>query len=180
MVPLGLARDKARFVAIKTSVRLCPWADALYACDILWWQDNAGAPGFSGLKVTINRRASEAGWNVHLLRCGFSNAMEFDDLGRVGWAMNSGFGAVNFAAQLAPAKIVLVGFDMTLAYGVRWHGPHPGPYRDPPPAFVESWRRSLDGAAGPLAARGIKVIDCSLTGALQNFEKRPFEDAINV
>lgn len=179
-MPLELAKGAARFIAIKTSVRLCPWADVLYACDIRWWQENGGAPDFPGLKVTINQRASEAGWNVRLLRCGFSNLMEFDDFGRVGWAMNSGFGAVNFAAQLAPAKIVLVGFDMTLAHGTRWHEPHPGSYRDPPAAFVESWRRSLDNAAAPLAARGIKVIDCSLTGALQSFEKLRFEDAVRV
>lgn len=179
-MPLAIAKGAARFIAIKTSVRLCPWADVLYACDMLWWQDNAGAMDFTGLKVTINRRASEAGWNVKLLRCGFSHAMEFDDVGRVGWGLNSGFGAVNFAAQLSPAKIVLVGFDMTFANGTRWHGSHPGPHRDPSPRIIERWRCSLDNAAMPLAARGIRVIDCSLQGALQNFDKLPFEDAIRV
>lgn len=177
---MAIAKGAARFIAIKTSVRLCLWADVLYACDMLWWQDNAGAMDFTGLKVTINRRASEAGWNVKLLRCGFSHAMELDDIGRVGWGLNSGFGAVNFAAQLSPAKIVLVGFDMTFANGTRWHGSHPGPHRDPSPRIIERWRCSLDNAAMPLAARGIRVIDCSLQGALQNFDKLPFEDAIRV
>ena len=176
-VPLASARGQARFIAVKTSLDLCPWAEALYACDYLWWDQNAGVPEFSGLKVTINRRASEA-WNLRLLRCGIgTSAMEFGELGRVAWGGNSGFNAVNFAAQLAPAKILLVGFDMTLARGVRWHRDHPGGLT-PGPHIVDRWRRCLDAAAPALVACGIRVLNCSPDSALEGYEKMEFEAAL--
>jgi hypothetical protein len=178
-VPLELGRNRARFIAVKTSLALCPRADVLYACDFLWWDQRRGAPNFPGLKISVNRRACDMGWGVQYLRCGIgTSAMEFDDLGRVGWGGNSGFNAVNFAAQLAPARIILVGFDMTLSNGTRWHADHPGQSVNPNANIVERWRRALDNAAPALAAHGIRVFNCSLGSALTNYEKMDFRGAL--
>jgi hypothetical protein len=43
--------------------------------------------------------------------------MLFEEVGVVGWGGNSGFHAVNLAAQFGAKKILLVGIDFTVAYG---------------------------------------------------------------
>jgi hypothetical protein len=48
---LGRLKGRAKVVAIKESVDLCPWADMVYGCDPAWWRHRQGLPKFTGLKV---------------------------------------------------------------------------------------------------------------------------------
>lgn len=99
--------------------------------------------------------------------------------GTVGWSGNSGFHAFNLAVQFMPAKIVLVGFDMTLAHGVHWHGKHPSGMNNPRARNVERWRKCLDAAAPTVAALGIRVFNASPISALQNYPKTSLLEALS-
>lgn len=181
--PLDVGRgiQGVHFLAIKSSIELCRWADVLHAADYLWWSQVNGYPDFDGIRTTLNRRASLQSWNVNLVRCGVgTNRMEFDDLGKVGWGGNSGFGAVNLAAQLGASKIVLVGFDMRIDLGIRWHPDHGGQSANPDIRTVERWRTYLDAAAPELARRGIKVINASKNSALKAFERMSFWESLRL
>lgn len=179
-VPLDLAKGHARVIAINDSWRLCPWADILYACDIAWWTAHKGCPEFAGLKVSIDIGTSAFPlWNVRRLVCTRrDDRMEFDNLGTVGWGGNSGFNAYNLAVQLAPSKIILVGYDMQLRDGLHWHGAHGLGLYNPKAGNVERWRRCVDTPAKMVADRGIKVINCSPTSALRNYPKMSFAGAL--
>lgn len=104
--------------------------------------------------------------------------MEFDDLGRIGWGGNSGFGAINLAAQFGASKIILVGFDMRIDLGVRWHPDHGAGSANPDEFFVDMWRKHLDAAAPDLEARAIRVINASPISVLRNYPIMPFEAAL--
>lgn len=175
--PVELARGRARVIAVNDSWLLAPWADLLFAGDYGWWHRWRGCRDFAGLKVSTDRRACEE-WGINRLFCSRADDRIQFDLGRVGWAANSGFKAFNLAAQLAPAKILLVGFDMTARHGLHWHGPHPAPMMNPKPDKIIRWRRTMDAAAAPVAARGIQVVNCSPVSALKRYEKMGLAEAL--
>lgn len=177
-VPLSIARGKARFIAVNDSWELVPWSDVLYGADYKWWEQCEGCPHFRGLKVSIDRRASEnPDWGVHRVQGHRSDNRMLDDLGHIG-GNNSGLNSLNLAAQFGSDAILLVGFDMCLEFGLHWHPNHPVGMKNPLPGRVDHWRRATDSAAAVLAARGIRVINCSPISALKRFLKMEFAEAL--
>ena len=181
--PLELARGKTRFIAINTSWQLCPWADMLYGCDFGWWKAYDGCPEFKGLKVTIDRRASDRqehpDWGVFHLRCEKNtDKLLLEPKGLLGWGSHSGFGALNIAAQLDVKNIILVGFDMSLDVAAHWHGVHPDRMGNPRQSQLHRWRTSMDRAAPILAEAGITVYNCSPLSALTKYQKVTFAEAL--
>lgn len=98
--------------------------------------------------------------------------------GVLAWGRNSGFQAVNLAVQLGARRIVLVGFDCSLAAGVHWHGRHGRGLSNPTRPGVEKWRDALDRVAGQLAELQIEVFNASAASALRNYPKRPLLEAV--
>lgn len=103
--------------------------------------------------------------------------LELMKLGTVGWAGNSGFHCLNLAVQFMAAKIIMVGYDMTIAHGVHWHGRHEG-LNNPTERNVLRWRRCIDDAAEIIAALGIRCINASQISALENYPKLSLEEAL--
>mgnify|MGYP002145968013 CR=1 FL=1 len=125
-VPLEQAKGKAKIIAINDSWRLCPWADVLYGCDVKWWQQNKGLPGFAGMRLAGEKRAAEDYNGIHHIRVmHFDDRLHLDEKGTVGCGGNSGFQALNLALQFGCTRIILVGYDMRLDKGLHWHGAHP-------------------------------------------------------
>lgn len=178
-VDLTQARDRASFIAVNNSWRLAPWSDVLFAADYVWWQLNNGCPEFAGIKVTIDRRASEnRDWGIkRVLGNRADTRMEFDDLGHIN-GRNSGMNAINLAIQFGAKKIMLAGFDMCVDHGLHWDGAHPEGLKNPTPDMVSSWRRILDGAAESISRRGIRIINCSPISALKRYPKMHFAEAL--
>lgn len=104
--------------------------------------------------------------------------MLFEEVGVVGWGGNSGFHAVNLAAQFGAKKILLVGIDFTVAYGRHWFGSHAYRQNSPSKHNVKRWQKVMDASAQVLAGRGIRVINCSPISTLQAYEKMTFEEAL--
>lgn len=135
---------------------------------------------FQGLKLSVDRLCQRRPWNVKqvLLDKPANDKLELLKFGTVGWGGNGGFHCLNLAVQFIPKKIILIGFDMTLAYGVHWHGPHPRGMNNPKERSVARWRLVLDAAAPLIAQLGISVINTSSISALQNYPKMPILEAI--
>lgn len=170
------ARPRAACVAINASHRLVPWADALYACDGAFWLRYEDALAFPGLKVTQTAKGLPG---VHKVKVEAAHrSMLFDRFGQLGAGGNSGFQAVNLAAQAGAARIVLVGFDYSLARGVHWHGKHPVGMNNPSERNMARWADDMDRAAPLLASLGVEVLNASPYSSLRAFEKRPLEDCL--
>ncbi len=174
-----------RSIAVNTAYQLAPWADLLYAADGVWWRHHGGAPTFAGQRVTVDKGAA-AEFGLCLATIGTPPQMDrpragrmlFDRFGVLGDGGNSGFQAVNLAAQAGARRIILLGFDMTLAAGVHWHGRHPAGLNNPTAQNLARWRRHMDDAAPTLAALGIEVINASTSSALTAYPKMSLEDAL--
>ncbi len=104
--------------------------------------------------------------------------MLFDHFGEIGWGGNGGFHCINLAIQFGAARVVGIGFDMTLQGGVHWHGRHPPGLTNPTQASVDKWRERLDAQAPLLERLGIPFIIGSPGSALTAYPKLPLREAI--
>lgn len=126
------------------------------------------------MRLTGDKRAAAGRWGVHVVEIVKQSDSFLFRPGSVGWGGNGGFHALNLVAQMGPARIVLVGYDMRVDLGLHWHGPHPRGMNNPAARNVARWRRCVDDAAGPIARLGVEVINCSPVSALQAYPKRDF------
>jgi hypothetical protein len=78
---------------------------------------------------------------------------------------------------MRPSRIVLVGYDMSIAKGLHWHGAHEG-LNNPQERDVARWRRVIDAAAGTIKALGIPVFNASADSALEAYPKVTLEEAL--
>jgi hypothetical protein len=175
-----MVRGRVRAIAVNSSYKLAPWADVLFATDAAWWSAESGAPSFAGMKVSRDAQACTKFPDIYRVRLrkqsggGWADDMLFDAPGEIGWGGNSGFQAINLAAQFGARRIVLIGLDATVAHGVHWHGKHGGGLRNPTAGTANGWRVRLDKAAPALEKRGIEVVNASPISELTAFRKVDF------
>ena len=178
--PLAGARGLVRTVAIKTSILLAPWADALYGADKGWWIANQGAKDFHGLKFSPGPSICKVYPDIRLIRLKPVADILTKEIGVIGCGLktgggHSGFQAVNLAVQFGAKRIVLVGFDMTLTHGAHWHSDYRG-IAKPDANRVRSWRESFDACAPQFEQLGVEVLNASPISALQAYRKVPSWD----
>ncbi len=105
------SRGVIRVIAVNDAVRRLPCADIVFAADRKWWRARDHIPGFAGRRVGLADSYFDAPENVLLLRRSGCEGCETTP-GLVHTHGHSGAMAVQLAAQLGAAPIVLVGFDM--------------------------------------------------------------------
>lgn len=156
-----------------------PDSDVHYACDWRWWDAYKGLPDYKGLKLCQDQNFSGVVWDIKkvIVKRAFDTLL-VSEFGIIGWGGNSGFHAINLAVQFGCKQIILVGYDMTLANGVHWHGSHKGKLNDPNAANVVRWRNAIDDAHRTLNGLGVNVINCSMVSTLKNYEKMSLEEAL--
>lgn len=180
-VPLHIAKGHARFLAVKDGWKLCPWAEYLYACDHHWWEANKGVLPFLGQRICYDVRTPDKFAALSFLKVEIKRSIEvfrFDYPGYLGWGGNSGFHAINLAAQWGAKRLILVGFDMRVDRGNHFFGDHPYTHNKPTAGACEKWAKHLDKQASVLTGRGIEVINCSPVSALTAFPKMSLEAAL--
>ncbi len=174
--PIAEAKGLARFIAVNNSWELAPWADALYACDYRWWDQNKSATKFGGLKISQDVKCNRFP-DIQIIRTiRGRNELVLEPKGSVGWGGNGGFHSLNLAVQFGAKRIILVGFDMHQRAGIHWHGKHRGNLTNPNERALENWRLVLDKCAPRLKALGIEVFNASETSALKAYPKVKFSD----
>lgn len=166
-------------IGVNQSFELLRKPDVVYGCDFRWWLKVSGLPGFGGLKISQDVECQNKGWTIRrVIADKKSDALEMTRPGFIGWAGNSGFQALNLAAQFGASTIILVGFDMHLTNGDHWHPPHGAGHARPKPNDVDRHRRATDAAADVLNAHGIRVFNASPYSALQNYPKLELRAAL--
>lgn len=171
-------RGKARVIAVNDCWRLAPWAEALYASDLRWWDHYNGVPEFAGEKWT-NSVAADAGrkYGIRVVpienRPGFSEDPE--RIYRLGG--NSGGQAVNIALLRGAGTVYLLGFDMQATGGRKhWFGDHPGELNRL--QNFADWVKAMDGAYQGLGGR-VRIINCSASSALQAYARGRIQDVLS-
>jgi hypothetical protein len=137
-----------------------------------------GLAGFKGLRITQDVTAAKA-YGLRQVRLAKArDQILVEEAGVIGWGGNSGFHALNLAVQFGAARIVLVGYDMTLAGGLHWHGRHPPRLNNPTGKALVRWADILDAQAPLLAALGVEVVNASPVSALSAYPKVSLEEAL--
>lgn len=179
-VDVGALRDRIHVIAVNESYRLAPWAEAVYSCDLAWWNLHKGLADFAGLKLTHDAIACRTYPALKRIQI---ESVTGDDIltdrpTYVGAGGNSGFQAMNLAVQFGATGIALIGIDCTLEHGEHWHGRHPYHMNNPAPSNVKRWRGAFEKAAPKLNAMGIDVVNCSPLSALSNYPKMTVGEAL--
>ena len=170
----GLVRrleGRCRFLAVNLAFRLVPHAELLYAADSGFWLNYRDAHSFGGLRVSADRRTREFFPDIETLTIQKHNGrlvhdMQPGPLGTVGHGGNSSFQAINLAAQLGAARILLAGVDFG---GPHWHPDHPPGLRNPTAVQHAEGRERLDRQADLLRSWRIEVINVSQSSTLRAF-----------
>lgn len=150
-------------IAVNTTFRIAPWADALYAMDRQWWfsyqrevRDVFKGDLFSAARVDIKLSVKQL------------------DRDKFQHFSNSGAGAVALAILLGAKSVYLLGYDcQRLAGRSHWHGDHPKPLTNV--ASIDRWVRFFDRLKDHAEKQGVAVVNCSRETALKSFQRRPLE-----
>lgn len=178
---IGLLKDRVRVIAIKKCVELAPWADVVYGCDGPWWRDVRGLMNFKGLKLSWENTVCGSEYGIQKVEIpeAKSNKLLFGKIGTVGAGGNSGFQALNLAAQFGAKRIVLIGFDAHGRSGEHWYGRNAWAFaNNPTEDNYRRWRASFEGSAGDLTALGIEVVNASPASDLKCFPKMSIEQTL--
>jgi hypothetical protein len=179
---IGALKGRLPVLAIKKNVELAPWADVVYGCDGPWWRHERGLPKFCGLKLCYDVQAcDEFGLRRVHIPDKLSNRLLFGQTGTIGAAGNSGFQALNLAAQFGATRILLIGFDAHGRGGEHWYGRNNWNFaNNPTEDNYRRWRHAFELALHDLTERGIDVINASMSSDLKCFPKATVAAALDL
>lgn len=150
-------------IVLNDTFRLAPWADMLYAADVMWWVRNEQeALAFEGLKVTAmpNQRYPD------LLCLRSTGERGYDpDPACIRTGGNSGYQALHVAIQAGAARILLCGYDMSTGNGGHWFGRHAAPLRNADAGTYRRWIARFPDLRG----HGADIVNCTPGSALECF-----------
>lgn len=180
--PLAEVRGHARFIAIKSSWELAPWASVIYGSERSWWFSNSGLPQFRGMKISPSPAVCRTYRDVRLVKLRPRATILTGEIGVIGCGLvsgggHSGFHAINLAVQFGAKRIVLVGFDMTLANGAHWHKERAGAVKADA-GRVALWREEMDACAPLFDRLGVQVINATPESALKSYPKMSLLEAV--
>lgn len=150
-------------IAVNSSWRAIPDCTYIYAGDLAWWELNVPSLPESPERWTCNFRAHK--------RFGLS-LFETDTTG----TFNSGQRAILLAQHLGAIRIILLGYDCSIADGSHWHGDHTL-LDNPTAANAARWHGEFERVAGEMAGQ-VEIINCSRKTALTCFSRMPLADAL--
>lgn len=142
--------------------------DILYGADVSWWtnRDNEWALSSEALLVTAS--VSVPFRKVHSVLV--TGLYGFDPVvGNIRTGMNSGYQAIHLALQTKPARLLVLGVDLTIKHGVHWHGLHSNGMSNPSERFLERCRPWFSALREIADKQGTSVINCSQISKLDCF-----------
>jgi hypothetical protein len=151
-------------IAVNSSCRAVPDCQHIFAADFAWWDHYHESLKTSAALWTQSQRANIR-FGVQLFRPADSGPF------------NSGQRAIQLAAHLGAERVILLGYDCTLANGAHWHGRHPATMHNPVPREVGRWHTDFSSLPGLLP--GVEIINASRDTALTCFTRSPLEAALN-
>lgn len=160
-------------IVVNDAWRLAPWAAALYACDLAWWDLHhaAVAKGFTGQRWT---QCEQAARKYGLNRIAGKQAPGLSaDPALIHFNYNGGAQAMNLALHAGARRFVLVGYDMG---GAHFFGQHPKPLKNNTP--YSSCIRAFGVIAADCKRFGVEVVNTSPVSKLQCFKTSDLATAL--
>lgn len=155
------ASTKRRVIAINTTWRLAPWADALYAMDSAWWRFyyEEVKRGYAGEMLTKSAGGLPGVAKVRIHPGG-----------------NSGAGAITLALKRRAKRVILLGYDCQYAPdGQRhWHGDHPEALKNC--ESIEKFRGHCENVRRHFIRAN--VVNATRTTSLKVWPRVSLEDAL--
>lgn len=149
-------------IAVNTSWEMARFCDVIYAGDVCWWIANKDRIDIDAERWTCTRQASQRfGVNLHK-SCG---------------EYNSGMRAIEFAMWRGATRVILLGYDCSLANGTHWHGDHKES-GNPDEVKVRLWQKQFIAVSEKAKLAGVDVINCSRETDLRSFRRLDLEEAI--
>jgi hypothetical protein len=150
-------------IAVNSSWRAVPECHHIFAGDCGWWDVH-----YSQLDIPAKR------WSTSgraCLRYGVNHYRSPDND-----TFNSGQRAIQLAAHLGAERVILLGYDCSLANGVHWHGEHPPGLKNPDALSVVRWREEFARVA--VSLRNVEIINCSRSPSLTCFRRETPEKTL--
>ncbi len=158
----SVGRSGLPTVAVNSSWKLARFCDAIYAGDAAWWAEYGAEIDIPAERWSCTRQAAQRfGVNHHPAYGGY----------------NSGMRAVQFAIWQGASRVLLLGYDCSLAHGSHWHGDH-GKTKNPDAGKVSGWHGQFRQIAAEAKTAGVEVINCSRYSALGCFPRLSLEEAL--
>ncbi|HED3095551.1 TPA: hypothetical protein R4045_001086 [Citrobacter freundii] len=151
-------------IAVNSSWLAVPECQHIFAADYDWWNNYHDTVSTTAQLWTQSQRAS-ARFGVQIFRPTDSGSF------------NSGQRAIQLAAHLGAGRVILLGYDCTLANGAHWHGRHPATMHNPVPREVGRWHDDFSSLVSMLP--GVEIINASRHTALTCFTRSSLEAALN-
>lgn len=163
-------------IAVCTTFRKAPWADALYAADARWWTVYGGEAEES-CAGELWTCAHEDRFDIHHVEAVDEPGLS-QHPGRIHAGLNSGYQAIGLAFMWGAARIVLLGYDMQR--GPRGESHHHGDHEGNLPNLgtMHEWVRRMIPLAIDLRSQGVEVINATRRTALRCFEQMPIAQAL--
>jgi len=165
-------KGKGKVYVVNDCHKLAPWADVLYACDGVWWDEYQGVPEFTGQKWSIDFAAckkyglNQVGVNHQFAWSNYSNS--------IATGGNSGFQALNLAVIQGAERVILLGYDMKYRNNkLHWFGNHPNALNRG--ANFKKWIKNFELAKPHIP---VPVINCSPDSDLNCFDKMDLREAL--
>lgn len=161
-----------RAIAVCRTVELAPWADMVYAADMMWWNEyHSRVKKLRALKVTCEQNAFADTMRLTVGKeSGFS-----EDPAVINTGGNSGYQAICIAVHAGAKKILLCGFDM---HGKHWHPEYRSPLKTHDNDSFLKWLGRFPSLKEPLEKRGVEVINCTPGSALKVWPLVELRDAL--
>ena len=145
-------------VAVGNAYELVPWAKAVVACDLTWWQKHPQAKSFPGEKWSANTVPG-----VQRMRGSgiYSNT-------------NSGLLGLMYAVGQKPECVLLIGIDMR---GTHYFGPYVNGCKNTEPSRFEFFIGQFADYAKRIPPV-VEVVNCNPDSALDVFPKMTLDEAL--
>ena len=190
---------RLRVIAVNNAYQLAPWADLLYFCDEVWWLWHHGGTEtrqVKGIAQAIHHKGDPRYREFKGIKAALVNACTFGREPAVRVLQNyeanpglceigdgvytgrsGGYQAINLAAHLGVARILLLGFDMR-AVGERthWHMAH---QRSTTPHDFKEMLPWFETLVAPARKRGIEIINCTPGSAITCFPRMTLAEAFD-
>jgi len=172
-VDLGLLRSR-RVLAINSSAKLAPWADALFFTDQPWLDKHGELVAqWPKLVFTLSfPPVRNLPPNVKQV-----SALKMDPLfegGSIKRGQSSGHTAIGLAASLGASRIVLLGYDMRFVAGrSHCHDDHTSPDEN---IYADVFIPAFKGWNEAAKLSGVEVFNATPGSALKEFPAVEFEE----
>ncbi|KAA5923456.1 MULTISPECIES: hypothetical protein [Pantoea] len=150
-------------IVVNSCISLAPDCDHLFAADCSWWDKYHSTLKTRAQCWTVSGRA-HLRYGVNLFRPPDNDSF------------NSGQRAIQLAAHLGAERIILLGYDCSLANGTHWHGEHPDGLKNPDGESIRRWQSEFQRLASSLPS--VSIINCSRRTSLTCFPRAAPEEVL--